>query len=71
MPRTKPPNATERAILAIVLTELRRVRKGDQLTIIVDPYVKGAGAYVFASPNTPGRTYEVNPSGPIRAKRKG
>lgn len=56
----KPPNAFERDVLDVLLTELRRaVRKRAQLSIILDPFVQGGGAYVFAAPSEQGHTYEI------------
>ena len=58
--KPKPPSAFERAVLDVVLVELRRaVWIRGQLSLTIDPFVAGVGAYVFASPNTSGRTYTI------------
>jgi hypothetical protein len=58
--RAKPPTAFEREVLAILLSELRRaMRMRGQLHVTIDPFVGGDGTYIFASPNTSGRTYEL------------
>lgn len=56
----KPPNAFEMQVLKVLLIELRRaMRMKAQLHVIVNPYLAGGGATVFAAPNEEGHTYEI------------
>lgn len=56
----KPPTVFEQRVLDILLRELRRaVRMKGQLSITIDPFVRGGGAHIFASPNATGHTYTV------------
>ncbi len=53
--KQKPPTPFERDVLDVLLRELRRaMRMKGQLSIIIDPYIDGGGAFVHASPNTEG-----------------
>ncbi len=66
----KPPTEFEAEILDVLLLELRRaMRSRGQLCITIDPYVDGAGAVVFASPNTEGKSYRIETTLPRKRRR--
>ena len=68
----RSPTAFEQEVLDVLLVELRRAMKlGDQLQITIDPWTnpKG-GAYIFAAPNSAGRTYTIEAPVPKRRGRR-
>jgi hypothetical protein len=42
------------------------MRRKEQLSIVIDPFVHGGGTYVFASPHELGHTYEID--GPVATR---
>ncbi len=70
MRKPKPATPFEQAVLDVVLVELRcAMRIGEQLSILIDPWVRGGGTYVYATPNDRGKTYEVANEPPPRPRK--
>lgn len=68
MSEPRKPTKFECDVLDVVLRELRRaMRSKAQLSILIDPFVRG-GAYIFAAPNEEGTTYTIE--APARRGRR-
>jgi hypothetical protein len=68
--RRRPPNKFEREVLDVVLVELRRaMRMGEQLSILIDPFLVSGGAYIWAAPSDTGNQYEID-GPPVRRRKR-